>query len=101
MISYRTLVFGTIAVVCAAAPAYADSASAKPYMHTMDSASAKPMDSASAKPLDSASAKPLDSASAKPLDSASAKPKIVRLSGIAGLENLVFELTWFGGIIQH
>ncbi len=56
MISYRTLLFGTIAVMSAAAPAYADSAAAVPApIHTMDSAAAVPapihtMDSAAAVP---------------------------------------------------
>lgn len=53
MISYRTLVFGTIAVIAAAAPAYADSVAAVPGpVHTMDSVAAvpKPMDSVAAVP---------------------------------------------------
>ena len=54
MISYRTLVFGTIAVIAAAAPAYADSVAAVPSIHTMDSVAAVPkpqtMDSVAAVP---------------------------------------------------
>jgi hypothetical protein len=55
MISYRTLVFGTIAVIAAAAPAYADSVAAVPGpVHTMDSVAAVPkaqtMDSVAAVP---------------------------------------------------
>lgn len=80
MISYRTLLFGTIAIVAAAAPvapALADSAHAQPltaHVTAFDSAHAQPLDSAHAQPLDSAHAQPLDSAHAQPLDSAHAQP---------------------------
>jgi hypothetical protein len=42
MTSYKTLVFGTIAFVCAASPAFADSGSALPGPQQMDSGSALP-----------------------------------------------------------
>lgn len=55
MISYRTILFGTIAVLSAAAPAVADSAHALPLARPMDSAHALPL----ARPMDSAHALPL------------------------------------------
>ncbi|HZZ65870.1 MAG TPA: hypothetical protein VFE17_10255 [Candidatus Baltobacteraceae bacterium] len=103
MTSYKTLLFGTIAFVCAASPALADSASAVPKASRMDSASAVPgpsrMDSASAVPGPSRK----DSASAVPgpsrKDSASAVPKFLVLSGLAGGPTMRIDLSWLQAII--
>lgn len=101
MTSYKTLLFGTIAFVCAASPALADSASAVPKTTRMDSASAVPkrMDSASAVPkrMDSASAVPkrMDSASAVP------KSKFLVLAGMSGLPSMRIDLSWLQAFIGH
>jgi hypothetical protein len=108
MTSYKTLLFGTIAFVCAASPALADSASAVPKVKTLDSASAVPkvntLDSASAVPK----VKTTDSASAVPspvrvFDSASAvpKPKYLVISGVNGLPTVTLDLSWLRSFIGH
>ncbi len=95
MTSYKTLIFGTIAFVCAASPALADSGSAVPGPSRMDSGSAVP------KKLDSGSAVPkkLDSGSAVPkkLDSGSAVPRFIVISGVAGLPSMTLDVSW----LQH
>ena len=85
MTSYKTLIFGTIAFVCAASPALADSGSAVPGPSRMDSGSAVP------KKLDSGSAVP------KKLDSGSAVPRFIVISGVAGLPSMTLDVSW----LQH
>jgi hypothetical protein len=96
MTSYKTLLFGTIAFVCAASPALADSASAVPKVKTLDSASAVPK----VKTTDSASAVPspvrvFDSASAVP------KPKYLVISGVNGLPTVTLDISWLRSFIGH
>lgn len=90
MTSYRTLIFGTIAVICAAAPALADSVSAKPSVQPMDSVSAKPV----VQPMDSVSAKP------KALI-AGTNPRLVTVSGVPGIPPMIVDLNWFSSFIHH
>ncbi|HKU66275.1 MAG TPA: hypothetical protein VJP85_00710 [Candidatus Baltobacteraceae bacterium] len=90
MISYRTFVFGTIAVMAAAAPAlpaYADSGAAvpSPIRTTMDSGAAVPgpvhtMDSGAAVPG------PIHT-----MDSGAAVPKAVTTGTTQGFVNTLFE----------
>lgn len=91
MTSYRTLIFGTIAVICAATPALADSVSAKPSVQTMDSVSAKP----APQPMDSVSAKP------KALINRTDTVNLVTVSGVPGVPTMVLNLNWFAGLIHH
>jgi hypothetical protein len=90
MTSYRTLVFGTIAVICAAAPALADSVSAKPSVQPMDSVSAKP------------APQPMDSVSAKPKAVTTAQdPHVLVISGVPGIPSMVINLDMFAGFIHR
>lgn len=77
MISYRTILFGTVAVLAAAAPATATSNSAapalRPVAHTMTSNSAAP----AYRPI-----------VLNPFTSNSAAPALIRLIGPAGLLQL-------------
>lgn len=91
MTSYKTLIFGTIAFVCAASPALADSASAVPGPHRFDSASAVP----GPQRKDSASAVP----GPQRKDSASAVPKFLVLAGVNGLPSLTLNLNWLQNLI--
>ena len=105
MTSYKTLLFGTIAFVCAASPALADSGSAVPGPSRLDSASAVPGPSR----LDSASAVPgpsrKDSASAVPgparKDSASAVPKFLVIAGLSSLPVLRIDIGWLRTLIDR
>lgn len=92
MTSYRTLIFGTIAVICAATPALADSVSAKPQVQTMDSVSAKP------------GPQTMDSVSAKPkalINRVDGSQHFVTVSGVPGIPPVVVDLQWFAGLIHH
>lgn len=89
MTSYRTLIFGTIAVVCAATPALADSVSAKPQVQTMDSVSAKPV------------VNPMDSVSAKPKAIVNGGSQLITVSGVPNMPPMVIDLRWFSALIHH
>ena len=106
MTSYKTLVFGTIAFVCAASPAFADIPSAVPGPVRHDIPSAVPgglktADIPSAVP--GPSRKDIPSAVPGPSrkDIPSAVPKYVRIVGVAGLPALALDIMWLQRFIGH
>jgi|GEM_PF-6593061 len=105
MTSYKTLIFGTIAFVCAASPALADIPSAVPGPTRMDIPSAVPGPSRNDIPSAVPGPSRNDIPSAVPgpsrFDIPSAVPKYVVVSSVAGLPALTLDLSWLSRFIGH
>jgi hypothetical protein len=105
MTSYKTLVFGTIAFVCAASPAFADIPSAVPGPVKQDIPSAVPGPSRNDIPsaVPGPTRKDIPSAVPGPskLDIPSAVPKFVVIAGVAGLPAVTLDISWLQRLIGH
>jgi hypothetical protein len=105
MTSYKTLLFGTIAFVCAASPALADVPSAVPGPVKYDVPSAVPgptrNDVPSAVPGPSRNDVPSAVPGPSRFDVPSAVPKYVVIAGIAGLPAVTLDMSWFQRFIGH
>ncbi len=93
MTSYKTLIFGTIAFVCAASPALADVPSAVPGPVRHDVPSAVP----------GPARKDVPSAVPGPArhDVPSAVPKFIVIAGVAGLPAMRLDLAWLQRFIDR
>lgn len=106
MTSYKTLVFGTIAFVCAAAPAFADIPSAVPGPVRHDVPSAVPgglksMDIPSAVPGPTRKDIPSAVPGPKRKDIPTAVPRYLLIAGVAGLPAVTLDLLWLQRFIGH
>lgn len=105
MTSYKTLVFGTIAFVCAASPAFADIPSAVPgpVRHDIPSAVPGPARADIPSAVPGPSRKDIPSAVPGPSrkDIPSAVPKYVVIAGVAGLPVMALDFSWLQRIIGH